>query len=324
MSRRLGPILALIMASLGAALIFTAHSAAAAPSPPPGPIVVTPGDPVGRVGPPQVDIGVRDPGSPGRAGGPGAGGASAGGGSACRWVPAGDVEQFLRRLPAAVSGGPAPGLPGAGGSATVGVGPATRLYQHVCNGVGGQFAWFGPSRAAATVALPSPGELAREALARLRLPVPTPGHSPDLRLADGRAAVLVGEHTWLWTDPSRFAARSRRVQVGPVWALVTARPVALTFDPGTGEAAVSCVGQGTRYVSGRYGPHAASPTCDFQYQRSSAGQPGGVVRAVYGIRWQVGWVGSTGTAAAAGQLPDMTSQTPVALAVAEAQALGTA
>jgi hypothetical protein len=324
MIRHHGPILALITASIGAALVLAPLSADAAPSPPPGPIVVTPGDPVGRVGPPQVDIGVRDSGSPGQPGGPGARGASTGGGSACRWVPARAVEQFLRRLPTAVSDGPAPGLPGTGGSTSGGVEPATRLYQHVCNGVGGEFAWFGPGQAGAAVALPTPGEVAREALAQLRLPVPTPGHSPDLLLAGGRAAVLVGEHTWLWTDPARFRPLTKRLQVGPVWAQVTARPVALTFDPGTGEAAVSCTGAGTPYVPGRYGPHAASPTCDFQYVRSSAGQPGGVVEAVYGIRWQVSWVGSTGTAAAAGQLPDMVSQTAVVLAVAEAQALGTA
>jgi hypothetical protein len=239
-------------------------------------------------------------------------------------VPAPDVEQFLRRLPTAVSGGPAPGLPGTGGSTSGGVEPAARLYQHVCNGIGGEFAWFSPGQTDAAAALPTPAEVAREALARLQLPEPTPGHSPDLRLTDGRAAVLVGEHTWLWTDAARFTARSKRVQVGPVWALVTARPVALTFDPGTGQPAVSCVGPGTAYVPGRYAPHAASPTCDFQYQRSSAGQPGGVVGATYGIKWQGSWVGSTGTTPAAGQLPDMTSQTPIPLAVAEAQALGTA
>ena len=306
-------------AGVAVGLVAPAAAVAAPTSPPDPPIVVEPANPHGNLGPPSVGIGVTDPGAPAAAGTRGT--ANHGGRTVCRWQPAPDLEQVLRRLPASVSNGAGPGQRGTGGNPQDRVDPKAHLYQRVCDGLIQGYAWFGPGQ---TTALPTPGDLAREAYTQLRLPTPTPGHSPDLRLTDGQAAVLVGEHTWLWTDPSRFTARSKRLQVGPVWALVTARPVALTFDPGTGDAAASCVGPGTPYVPGRYGPHAASPTCDFQYVRSSAGRPGGVVRAVYGIRWQVSWVGSTGTAPAAGQLPDMTSQTTVALAVAEGQALGTA
>jgi hypothetical protein len=215
-------------------------------------------------------------------------------------------------------------LAGTGGSGEDKADPASRLHQQICNGVAGQYQWFGPGRpGAAAVALPSPAELAQEAYAQLRLPVPTPEHSPDLRLADGRVAALVGEHTWVWTDRSRFRPQSRRLQVGPVWAEVTATPVGLSFNPGNGDSVVSCAGAGTPYVPGRYAPHGPSPTCDYLYSRSSAGSPGGLLTVEYGIRWRVRWVGSTGTAPASGQLPDMISRTTTSLAVAEAQALGT-
>ena len=263
--------------------------ASAAPSPVDPPISVVPADPGGRSGAPSVGVGVRDSGAPG---GPGARGAadyapSGGGGqSKCQWVLAPDVEQFVRRLPTAVSRGVGPGQVGAtGGSTQDKVDPASRLYQQICNGLAGQYQWFGPGQPGATaVALPSPAELAQEAYAQLRLPVPTPEHSPDLRLADGRVAVLVGEHTWVWTDRSRFRAQSRRLQVGPVWAAVTATPVGLSFDPGNGDPVVSCVGAGTPFVPGRYGPHAPSPTCGYLYSRSSAGSPGGLLTVEYGIR----------------------------------------
>lgn len=305
----------------------TCSGAAAAPQPIDPPISVVPADPGGRSGAPSVGLEVRDAG---RYGGPKAPGAvsgvgARGGDSACRWVLAPEVEQWIRRLPSRLSAGAGPGrVAETGGSGQDTIEPASRLYQQVCNGLAGGYQWFGPGQpGAAAAALPSPAELAREAYAQLRLPVPTPGHSPDLRLADGRVAVLIGEHTWVWTDRSRFRSLSRRLQVGPVWAAVTAIPVGLSFDPGNGNPTMSCAGPGTPFVPGRYPVHAASSTCDYVYSRSSSGQPGGVVSAEYRIRWRVRWTGSTGSVAAGGRLPDMTSRTMTTLAVAEAQALGT-
>ena len=304
-------------------------TAVAAPVRPDPPIVVTPRNPSGTAGAPSVGVGVRDAGGPGgpARGGPGSGGqggAGGGGQSACRWVLAPDVEQFIRRLPAQLSGGVGPGRVGrTGGSPQDNVDPASRLYQQVCNGAAGQYAWSGQPAAAAAPVLPTAAELAQDAYSLLRLPVPTPDHSPDLRMADGRSAVLVGEHTWVWTDRSRFRPQAKRLQVGPVWAQVVASPVGLTFDPGNGDRAVSCAGPGTPFTPGRAGAHAASPTCDYQYLRSSAGAPGDVVTAEYGITWQVRWTGATGAAPAGGELPDMTSRTTTTFVVAEAQALGT-
>lgn len=169
---------------------------------------------------------------------------------------------------------------------------------------------------------PSPGVLAGQAAEQLRLPLPTPRHSPNLRLPDGRAATVVGEHTWFWTEPGTWRPVSRRVQTGPVWVEVTATPRTLSLDPGTGQPASSCTGPGTPYDRS-FGLHAASPDCDVVFAHSSAGRPGEAVRARWAITWQVSWRGFDGTAPVGGTLPPMTSRADAELAVAEAQALTT-
>jgi hypothetical protein len=300
---------AVLAALVAAGLVGGLPAIAAADDKPQPPIVVSAGDQLGRTDPPAIGVEVTALGHPG---GPISTGQTAtSGGSACAWVPAPDMEAWLRHLPARLPGG----------SDTDRVDPRSQLYQEVCDGLAVGWAWLGPAGVDAPVVLPSPAELAREAYGLLRLPAPSPGRSPDLRLAEGRAAVLVGEHTWIWTDPALFAARSRTVRVGPVWATVTGTPVGLSFDPGTGDPVAVCVGAGTPWVAGRYGLHQPSPTCDVVLTRSSAGLPGGVVTATWAIRWRVSWVGAVGGRQESGVLDDMTSRTPVVLAVAEAQAL---
>ncbi|MBK0870208.1 hypothetical protein INP57_25690 [Saccharopolyspora sp. HNM0986] len=152
--------------------------------------------------------------------------------------------------------------------------------------------------------------------------MPTPLHSPDLQLPDGRAATVVGEHTWFWTEPTDWRPVSRRVQIGPVWAEVTATPQRLNLDPGTGQPAASCAGPGTPYARS-FGLHTASPDCDIVFDRSSVGRPGEQVRAEWAIAWSVSWRGFDGTIPAGGTLAPMTSRADAELAVAEAQALTT-
>lgn len=310
---------------LAVAEVLAGFSGVASATPPADPpISVVAADPGGRSGAPSIGVGVRDAGGPS---GPGtrAAAQSAGTGngkSVCQWVLAPDVEQWIRRLPTQIASNVGPGRIGrAGGGGRDAVDPTSRLYQRVCDGLTGGYRWFGAYQPGAS-ALPTPAELAQQAYAQLRLPVPTPEHSPDLRLVDGRPAVLVGEQTWLWTDRSRFQSRSRRLQVGPVWAQVTATPVELSFDPGDGSPVVSCAGPGTPFVAGRDQQHAASPTCGYLYEQSSAQQPGGVVPVKYGITWRVSWTGASGAVPAGGQLPEMTSRTATVFAVAEGQALG--
>ncbi|GAA5121470.1 hypothetical protein [Haloechinothrix salitolerans] len=167
--------------------------------------------------------------------------------------------------------------------------------------------------------LPDPAELAERARQRLVLPMPTPRISPRLTLADGRAATLVNEHTWIWTDPDDWTTQSQRVQVGPVWAEVTARPTRIRFDSGMGHR-IACEGPGTPYDRS-YGLHAPSPDCGLVFRRSTYGMPDEQTTAEYAISWSVSWRGSTGATDEGGELPDMISRTTESFAVAEAQSL---
>ncbi|WP_414943832.1 hypothetical protein [Amycolatopsis sp. cmx-11-32] len=167
--------------------------------------------------------------------------------------------------------------------------------------------------------LPSPAELAAEAFEQLRLPLPVPRHSPDVRLPDGREATIVGENTWIWTERGVWKPAVERVQAGPVWAEVTATPVGMTFDSGSG-GSLTCSGPGTPYHRS-YGLHTASPDCGFMYTRGSAGQPNDQTSAEWAIQWSVSWVGSDGSASVGGDFPQMRSQARATFAVAEVQAL---
>lgn len=248
-----------------------------------GQVIVVPGDQTGGgVSGPTVDVGVIDPG------GPGGDGSAAGGGG---------------------------GADGSGRGRAPGGSPCrpTGVASGVCVG-----AINNPGPAGGVV-LPSPAELAGQAFDQLRLPLPVPRHSPDVRLADGRSATVVGEQTWLWTERSAWASVSKRVQAGPVWAVVTATPVAMSFDSGMG-AGVRCAGPGTPYDRS-FGLHAASPDCGFVFTRSSHGMPGEKTTTTYVITWLVTWSGSTGAAPVGGRLPVLQSRATATFAVVEVQAL---
>lgn len=278
-----------------------------------GEIIVVPGDPDGLYQPPSVDIGATSPGAPGGSGSGNAARASASGRQpVCTYVPAAASSSKLGSLY------PNNRLPSDSGD---GLGEVA--YYLVCDGVGVGWASALPSGGVvpAAAALPTPGQLAQEAYARLTMPAPVARHSPDVRLRDGRSSVIVGENTWIWVEPGVFGPRSERVQAGPVWAEVTAAPTSLTFTPGDGHPAVTCGGPGTPYDRARFGVHAASPDCGYVYRRSSYGMPGDQVSATYAITWHVTWTGSTGAAPAGGSLPAMRSETTIRFAVAEVQGL---
>lgn len=209
-------------------------------------------------------------------------------------------------------------------------GDETKIYNVFCSDgsggwtVGDGSGTGGPGGAGGggpAAVLPTPGELAERARQRLKLPLPTPGRSPRVRLADGRSATLVQENTWLWTDPGVWEERTERVQVGPVWAEVTAKPKSMRFTSGMGQA-VTCDGPGTPYERS-YGMHAASPDCGLRYTRASDAMPGGQTTAEYAITWSVSWRGSTGSSSEGGELPNMISRASESFVVAEAQSLRT-
>jgi hypothetical protein len=265
---------------------------------PGGQITVAPGDQSGVFGQPSVGIGAASPGSSAASGNVASSGGS-GSPVACVFEPAGQIASEMF----------AAGTPGYAGNVA---GGGSKGYFLVCNGV--HEGWLnGPDQFPAGAALVTPEQLAQQAYQLLVLPLPVPHFSPDVRTSSGLATV-VGEHTWVWTDKNTWAAQSKRVQAGAVWAEVTATPTKLVFTPGA-DRPLACAGPGTAYTTAA-GLHAASPDCDYVFE-----QPRDHVEATFAIQWSVSWTGSTGTAPAVGTLPPMTSRAAAGFAVAEIQSL---
>lgn len=163
------------------------------------------------------------------------------------------------------------------------------------------------------------GALARTVLNRLQLPEPMVGQSPT-------GQTLVNLPTWWWVEPASWRVLRQRTNAGPVWAEVTATPVATSWDPGDGSQPLVCPGPGTAYDRSR--PESAQSTdCSYAYRRSSAGQPqtGPDVNdrfftVTVTTVWEVTWRGSGGSG---GTLPRLTRTSSFPLAVAQRQTVVT-
>jgi hypothetical protein len=192
-----------------------------------------------------------------------------------------------------------------------------QVYVHVCPltkwGPVTGLLWQPASARPATV---TPAQLARQALASLRLPPPTFERSPRADNSDhGVPYTWVNLWTWYWTSPQSWRVLTRRAAVGPVWAQVAVAPTALVFDPGDGSGAVSCAGPGRAWRPDDDDRAPTSGGCGYRYRRVSAS---GTVTATVAITWTVTWQGSGGTG---GTLPAMTTRTSSAFAVEQIQAV---
>lgn len=166
----------------------------------------------------------------------------------------------------------------------------------------------------ATGAAPvTPQELAQQAMSELQIRPITARTAPPL----GKDA-LVGLPEWFWVPRSDWHPLSMTVHAGPIWATATATPIQLTFEPGNGLAAVSCVGPGTPYDAATSTARGHS-SCSFTYEQSSAGEPGDVYRASVAVSWRVTWTGSGGVGGVLNA--DLLVPYAFALSVAQAEAL---
>jgi hypothetical protein len=152
---------------------------------------------------------------------------------------------------------------------------------------------------------PNPAVLAQQAYAELTLPKPTLGRSPDLKSGDpargGDAYTVVNLWTRYFSDPVTWVRTSKTVTLRGVSATVTATPVALNFDPGDGNAPVSCSGPGRPWQSSdAFNPPSAGE-CAYQYKRVEATP----ITGTESITWQVAWTGTGG--AGGGFAPLVTS-----------------
>jgi hypothetical protein len=134
----------------------------------------------------------------------------------------------------------------------------------------------------------TPQQLLVTAFGELQIPYIGPDTAPP-RGHDG----LVGLPEWFWVPSGRWYARSVTVRAGEVWATVTAAPVSLTFEPGGGISAVTCLGPGTAYDP-REPADAQHTECAYTYLLPSIGQTGDAYRASVTVTWRVSWTGSGG------------------------------
>ncbi len=174
--------------------------------------------------------------------------------------------------------------------------PATGvILYNLCNGpVQYQFAASLAAAPPPPPPPPSPAVLAEQAYAELVLPKPSLGRSPDLAKGDpaqgGRAYTVVNLWTRYFSDPAGWVPTSKTVKLRGVFATVTATPSALLFDPGDGNAAVSCPGPGRPWrESDGFDPPGAGE-CGYQYRKVEA-KP---ITGTESISWSVTWIGSAG------------------------------
>ncbi|HEY1819800.1 MAG TPA: hypothetical protein VGG83_07715 [Trebonia sp.] len=162
-------------------------------------------------------------------------------------------------------------------------------------------------------ALPAPGVLAQLAVKYLQLPDPVIRSSP----APG-ALQLTRLPVWLWVAANAWQPQSKTAQVPGEAVTATATPVLAAWAMGDGTT-VTCKGPGTAYAAGD-NPSAASPTCGYTYEASSAGQPGGAYKVTVTITWDITWAGAGG---AGGALAPLQTVAAAQFQVAESQALNT-
>ena len=170
-----------------------------------------------------------------------------------------------------------------------------------------------PPAAGVPPVLPAPGVLAQLAVKYLRLPDPVIRSSP----APG-ALQLTRLPVWLWVAANVWQPQSKTAQVPGEAVTATATPVSAAWAMGDGKT-VTCKGPGTAYAAGD-NPSAASPTCGYTYDQSSAGQPGGAYKVTVTITWDITWAGPGG---AGGALAPLQTVAAAQFRVAESQALNT-
>lgn len=163
--------------------------------------------------------------------------------------------------------------------------------------------------AAAPAGVPAvtPAILAEEARSLLALPSPEVGVSPDGLNAN---PALVNLPTWWWVENAR--PLSQRTEVGPVWAEVTAQPVASSWVTSDGER-TDCAGLGMAWAPGMAELEPGS--CSHTYTRANAEEVAEVQ-----VVWRVTWVGSGG---ASGTLEPFTIPGSVEVPVYERHAIVT-
>jgi hypothetical protein len=149
-----------------------------------------------------------------------------------------------------------------------------------------------PKAGAARAAAPAitPAQAAASAVARLQLPVNTPGIGPDPDKNRWKMAA-VGFPYWLWAEGPAHIGPVRQ-NVANLSVSLEARISKTVFEMGDGKT-VTCAGPGTRYPSW-VEAGTKSPSCGYTYTKPSLPRGDYTVSAVsyWAVTWHVN--GATG------------------------------
>ncbi|GII52798.1 hypothetical protein Pth03_11870 [Planotetraspora thailandica] len=154
----------------------------------------------------------------------------------------------------------------------------------------------------------TPEQLARRAYRLIPVTSPKVLTAPP-RGHDG----LVGLPHWFYLAKGEWAARSKRLRIGGVWAEATAAPQRMTVSLGDGKT-ITCDGPGAAYDPTKSADEQHS-TCSYRYLH-----PRSAYQATVSVTWGGTWHGSGGTG---GTLPPITRSVTFQIRVVEAQALVT-
>lgn len=166
--------------------------------------------------------------------------------------------------------------------------PAGAVYLATClgtPGTGGGFVWWADPPPGFGGTSATPGQLANEAVRRMRLRGPEIGIVPE----PGKVG-LVGLPVWMWTavTPQTRGPVSVTASVPGLSVTATATAQQVAWSMGDGRTVV-CDGPGSPYED-RFADRA-SPTCGHTYTRTSAREPGAAYTVTATTTWRVVWAG---------------------------------
>jgi hypothetical protein len=170
---------------------------------------------------------------------------------------------------------------------------------------------------------PDPGTVAKAAEANFRLIKPSGHRSPsETQLHQGYPVSYTNVWTYFWTDPDTWRTQTATATVTSggvtVTAVVTARPVSLTFDPGDGHAAVSCAGPGRPAVAASDDPAPSDGVCGYRYTQVSGPGLTHPFTSTQTITYDVTW---TATGSPGGRFAQVSTSTAGPLNVLQIQSI---
>jgi len=172
---------------------------------------------------------------------------------------------------------------------------------------------------------PDPEDLAVQVWSSMRtaIPAPQPTTSPDFRTAVnatlGVPTTWVNLWNWMWADDGVWAPVTQTLTVRGVSVTVTAEPVALRLDPGTGDPEVTCANPpGVPYFPPA--DNVADPSrdpaglggCGWKYLRATSLSH--LLRARLMIDWSASWTSNVGRSGDLGSLTTFRDTEPFVVA----------